>query len=150
MASMTTPRDDIDGLSERLRYISLVMFSAHEKNIPMSVWEKDPVMVAEAATAIDALQERVKELEGEVEAFQRHEQTLRDNGIASHSEAVVRVVDAESRALRAEKERDEAVDLLRKMTDPSIDDALYPFAECFDSVRDFIRRLAEPEKEKKE
>lgn len=158
---MTTPRDDIAGLIERMKVLA-----PDDGDMPGT----HKAMI-EAATQLAALSARVKELERDAEAFNRHEQTLRDNGIASHSEAVVRVVDAEARALRAEQERDnyerlynnetverlraqqerdKAVDLLRKMTDHSIDDALYPFADCFDSASDFIRRLASgPEKEGK-
>ena len=66
---MTTPRDDIAGLSERLRLISGVMGSAIAKNVPVTVWKIDLATMAEAAAAIDALQARVKELEFDIAGF---------------------------------------------------------------------------------
>ncbi len=51
----------------------------------------------------------------DMEAFQRHEQTLRDNGIASHSEAVVLVT-----TLR--RERDEARAALKRLPQHTICD----------------------------
>ena len=129
--SNTTPRDDIAGLIERLRakaekagrkwsYYPLVTeaatqldsLSARERESFQKYVDSNEARI-EAERERDALSARVKELERDVEAFQLHEQTLRDNGIASHSEAVVRVVDAEARAIRAEQERDEAKAALR-------------------------------------
>lgn len=126
---MTTPRDDIAGLIERLRKWNDEWphwkFTAHQHDALRLVLDYSE----QAATQLDSLSARVKELEEDITEIP---QLLRR---------------AEARALRLQQERDEAVDLLRQMTDDSIDDALYPFAECFDVARDLVRRLAGPEKE---
>lgn len=113
---MTTPRDDIAGLV----IAELVDEIKDRRSHPAYPHHLDDLL-DEAATQLAALSARVKELERDAEAFQCHEQTLRDNGISSHSEAVVRVVDAEARALRAEQERDEEEqrgdEATRRMTD---------------------------------
>lgn len=134
-----TPRDDI-GLSERLRE-EAARLSYRSLNHGCATCGVATNLADEAATQLDALsaelddykrvaidrldkltkaEARVKELEREVEAFHRHEQTLRDNGIASHTDAVVRVIDAESRATRAEQERDEAYERAAKVAEGPI------------------------------
>src|SRR5687768_7424471 len=102
-----------------------------------------------------------RELEREREAFQRHEQTLRDNGIASHSEAVVLVTtlrqvfedvldelgcerDNDS-ALEAiatlRRERDEARAALKPMI-PLAEDTAKKLRQCGSPMADQIEKLA--------
>src|SRR5687768_2730950 len=75
-----------------------------------------------------------RELTREREAFQRHEQTLRDNGINSHSEAVV-LVDM----LR--RERDEARAALKPMI-PLAEDTAKKLRQCGSPMADQIEKLA--------
>ena len=68
---MTTPRDDIAGLSERLRRLARITRRAIETSKLVFPWTTDSKTLDEAATQLDsllkerdALQARVKELEG--------------------------------------------------------------------------------------
>lgn len=102
---MTTPRDDISGLSERLRLISGVMRSAIAKNVPVTVWKIDLATMAEAAAKLDALQARVKELEAQLAVA---DATLLRLNSGKELQDLMRLNnELESRALRAEQERDE-------------------------------------------
>lgn len=90
------------------------------------------------------------------ETTRRHEQTLKDNGTGSHTEAVVLVVDLRRQLQAALQERDEAYERLKPFAEGSIDVSGaaiiigYPSAEpTLKAARDLIRRLAAgPEKEK--
>lgn len=116
--AMTTPRDDIAGLSERLR-IKAAMIKLGEKIAFLS----DAEIMQEAAAQLDALLKerdapsaRVKELEG---LYDRHAELLASkarqitNGRTLYDAANARAEAAEARALRAEQERDEAKAALR-------------------------------------
>lgn len=88
---MTTPRDDIAGLSERLRDYR-VWSATHGRYNAVE-------LTLEAATALDALQARVKELED-------HNRRLGQGGAERYWEERYR--DEAAHALRAQQERDEA------------------------------------------
>lgn len=83
---MTTPRDDIDGLIERLKEPWDLRYSCRITQERV-----------EAAAQLDALSARVKELEFDIAGF-RLINVLYKNSTGA----------AEARALRAEQERDEA------------------------------------------
>lgn len=118
MTSPTTPRDAI-GLSERLRR-AVDPFWHHTRN----------EVITEAATQLDALQERVKELEAadryanliSIIADIREKSGLGGkpmlNELAYAVEAKIEA--AESRALRAEHERDEAYERAAGVVDGAI------------------------------
>lgn len=179
---MTTPRDDIAGLSERLRQIEIAERAAASI---MDMRPEDTANFAyvetakEAATAIDALQARVKELEAERDKWDRR--TAYDELKAREFEnratqqrqidaLTIRAEAAESSALRAEQERDEAYERAAKECsdyarwaeqqisedDPPESSKSQLFAtisntadDCAEKVRDLVRRLAGPEKEGK-
>lgn len=138
---MTTTRDDIAGLAAWLNGLAAKGGKGVVNNI-------DARSIGRIATQLDALSARVKELERDIEAFHRHEQTLRDNGIGSHSEAVARVVDAEARATRAEQERDEAYERAAEVAGeksvclPHYDDLTRGYALGRGEAAATIRRLA--------
>lgn len=159
-----TPRDDIDGLSERLR-------------VDFGEWTTDPTydLRIEAANAIDALQARVKELEERVYSpdgrnWARRacdaEELLKDLCKRNHQVTSIavarlqRIADAEARALRLKQERDEAVTVIKFGLDVVSEERgwgtyqrmegseIYIDADTFrDAARDLVRRLAGPEKE---
>ena len=101
-----------------------------------------------AATQLDALQERVKELDGRYLGAVAARGMLRD-----------RADEAESRATRLQQERDEAIKLIRPLALLAEDTARVSskhgseFAPEMSSLaaraRSFVRRLAGPEKERK-
>ena len=100
---MTTPRDDIAGLSERLRRLARITRRAIETSKLVFPWKTDSKTLDEAATQLDsllkerdALQARVKELEARP--------PLLDAKSIPRVDALMRTF--ESRALRAEQERD--------------------------------------------
>jgi hypothetical protein len=103
---MTTPTDEIAGLSERLKGR---LGPSRTVTVGPGLYED----VSGAATAIDALQARVKELE-DGRNFWKSE---RDRIKAFLSEGDWQTVESEqawrNRALRAEQERDEAVTTTR-------------------------------------
>lgn len=207
---MTTPRDDISGLSERLRKTlagvepddfrgdNLAIFIASELEPSIEDETLDDSMTwkqgaldacdrvldaihAHYATAIDALrcenndfanevaryksyaekfeqenaalQARVKELEDE--CFRLAADTCHAGYGDEHWHHRCREVDqANARALRAEQERDEAYERLKPLSE-----VVLPWgnvgsgmvsAEAVLAARDLVRRLAGPEKEKKE
>lgn len=141
---MTTPRDAI-GLSKRLRD-ALVDNPNYGKCLRMSLSYED---VEEAATALDALQARVKELEAE--CFRLAADTCHAGYGDEHGHHRCREVDdANARAARAEQERDEAleraVEAIRHA--PSLDEIGYIITK--DEAIKAIRRLAAgTEKERK-
>lgn len=120
---MTTPRDDIAGrethtvhdpflkrdvevsskLTDRLRgkYAKGPTMPDGEPEFGWSQFETPPIQ-HEAADAIDALQARVKELESGI----AHAQYRSDNCDAENQSLYNRLEAVESRALRAEQERD--------------------------------------------
>jgi hypothetical protein len=155
---MTTPRDDIAGLSERLREPH-VAFARKTDCTDLGVfvrWLK--ANCREAATQLDSLLKerdaRVKELEADFLAVSKW-----------HSQAVEENEEIQDRALRAEQERDEAyeraagvakeraVKLRAKAKSLKRPHNQHYFAQAIEaSVIEsaIVRRLAGPEKEKKE
>lgn len=97
---MTTTRDDISGLSERLRH--LVSLDRPENGGPYQGYAASYCVnvMAEAAAKLDALQARVKELE--------KWQGIAQSTYEKFEGYIVRLTDAESRATRLQQERDEA------------------------------------------
>ena len=138
MTSPTTPRDAI-GLSERLR----------EYNLDWLTRASSAQEVNEAIAAIDSLSARVKELEDDVRRLHGDKMDQFDRAIA-----------AESRATRAEQERDEALERLKPLArdfemndcdDRADDDAMEVSIKDLRAARDCVRRLASgPDKEKRE
>jgi len=107
---MTTPRDDIAGLSERLR--------DHAKWGERGPKANDGNLLKEAATQLDALSARVKELEADhallTDPIAVHINMCRGTiskpswgNIRHLYPRIYELEAAESRALRAEQERDE-------------------------------------------
>lgn len=97
---MTSPRDDIDGLIERLRrHYTMSMFVTTGSLIACLIGERE-----EAATQLAALSARVKELEAEL----KDEEERGDEATRTFTEYSRLKALAEARALRAEQERDEA------------------------------------------
>lgn len=172
---MTTPRDDIAGLIERLRdRTSLYAFKQLTFRHSYD-YEAGRALLDEAATQLDsllkereALQARVKELE-DGRNFWKSE---RDRIKAFLSEGDWQTIESEQawrkRALRAEQERDEAYERLKPFAkgwwshqNPNVKiSAIFnhnPFDErvlCtvgeMQAAYSLVRRLAGPEKEKKE
>ena len=119
---MTTPRDDIAGLSERLRRLARITRRAIETSKLVFPWTTDSKTLDEAATQLDsllkereALQARVKELEEENgilrDMLLNPDPDIEPDNLRLHREkcdAIDRALVAESRALRLQQERDEA------------------------------------------
>ena len=128
---MTTPRDDIAGLSERLQR------RAQSKYAPYN----EATIMAEAATQLesllkerDALQARVKEYDAAYDGLMKAKEAFRAE---AHRNA--------ERALRAEQERDEAYERAARVTEKE-----EPGWRGVCIAAEIRRLAAGPEKEKKE
>ena len=168
---MTTPRDDIAGLSERLRRLARITRRAIETSKLVFPWTTDSKTLDEAATQLDsllkerdALQARVKELEGDMEYQARAHSKLVNEleedrvcgwNLRREADRLRDVAKAAADTLR--QERDEAYERAAGVADsfPIGNDDEYDQSDigsvtCARSIAAAIRRLAGPEKEKKE
>jgi chromosome segregation ATPase len=141
---MTTPRDAIAGLIDYLRKAAMALYLAVDQTVANDLSPK----IEDAATQLDsllkerdALQARVKELEG-----------FCDKAIASRLAWRRQAEEAESRATRLQQERDEAYErVIQAVRDAPSPDADGHYTMTKEDVIAIIRRLsAGPEKEKKE
>ena len=108
---MTTPRDDIAGLSERLRRLARITRRAIETSKLVFPWTTDSKTLDEAATQLDSLLKERDELQARVKELER----IAVGECRSANERLVELEIWQARATRLQQERDEAYEQIKSL-----------------------------------
>ena len=108
---MTTPRDDIAGLSERLRRLARITRRAIETSKLVFPWTTDSKTLDEAATQLDSLLKERDALQARVKELER----IAVGECRSANERLVELEIWQARATRLQQERDEAYEQIKSL-----------------------------------